>query len=113
MITQLINNPTQRDDGQIGDKEGEEMKKYYVSMIDKFLSYWGQAEGKIARYINICDSYEEALIVAENAKNREDQKNIRIHERMPQYSKQTNLVMIKTKEDMPNWYNKDFFKKTN
>jgi HSP20 family molecular chaperone IbpA len=86
-------------------------KKYYVSMTDKFLSGWGQARGKNAVFINICDNYEEAQVVADNAGARKDQCNIKISETMPVFNTDRNLVQIKTREDMPNWYKKDYFKK--
>ena len=83
--------------------------KYYVTMTDKFLSGWGQAQDKIAKYVNICDSYEEAEIVAENARNRSDQKYVNISSTKPYYNNNRYLVMYKTKQDMPKWYTKNAF----
>ena len=70
--------------------------KYYVTMTDTFLSGWGQAEGKIAKFINVCKDYTEAVIVADNAKNRSDQKYINITSKKPYYNKERYLVQIKT-----------------
>jgi hypothetical protein len=72
-------------------------------MIDKFLSGWGKAEGKNARYIYECESYQEAEEVEAYAKSRGDQKYVRININKP--SKKHNcLDMYKTKQDSPIWY---------
>ena len=55
-----------------------ENKKYYVSMTDKFLSGWGMADHKTNKLVIECDSYDEALIVEQNAKNRSEMKYINI-----------------------------------
>ena len=85
---------------------------YYVTMTDKFLSGWGKAENKIAKFINICNNYEEALIVFNNAKDRGDQKHINICTKKPYYNKKYYYIEYKTKKDTPNWYIKDYFKKS-
>lgn len=85
---------------------------YYVSMTDKFMSGWGQARGKINKLIFICDSYDQALIVAENAKNRSDQKNVNICSRRPYYPSRTHYTQIKTIEEYPSWYEARYFRKT-
>lgn len=48
--------------------------KYWVTMTDPFLSGWGMAKGKTAKFIYECENYEEAEIVEQNARNRKDQK---------------------------------------
>lgn len=85
-------------------------EKFYVTMVDTFLSYWGKTEGKKARYVYECDSIEKARIVAENAKNRTDQKEINILTNKPCYNKNTNYVQFRNEETDPNWYEKDYFK---
>ena len=84
---------------------------YYVSMTDTFLSGWGMAKGKEAKFINICDTLKEAKIVKENGKYRKDEKKILIYKKMPKYNEKLFYVQIKTKKEMPNWYEKDFFKR--
>lgn len=85
------------------------MKKYYVTMNDTCLSGWRHAEGKINKLIFVCDSYQEAEIVADNARYRGDMKYININSTKPQYSRTRYLVQEKTKTDYPNWYQKNYF----
>lgn len=86
--------------------------KYYVTMTDKALSGWGMARGKLNKLVFVCDSYEQAEIVAENAVNRKDQKNINITIRKPYYDKSRYYTQFKTIADYPTWYKKDAFKVT-
>jgi hypothetical protein len=85
--------------------------KFYVTTTDKFMSGWGKAEGKINKLVFICDNYEEALIVYNNAKARSDQKNINIGQSRPRYSQSKYYTQFKTKSMYPSWYIKDYFKK--
>ena len=87
------------------------MPKIYVTMTDSFLSGWGMAKGKINKLVFECDSYEEAEIVADNARNRGDQKYINISYKKPYYNKNKYFVQFKTKEEYPNWYKENYFKK--
>ena len=95
-------------------------EKWYVTSTDTFMSNWGRAKNRTNKLIFICDSYEDALIVSDNAKNRSDQKYVNICSSKPSYFQSTKgtdyelgnyFVQIKTKEDYPSWYKKDFFKK--
>jgi hypothetical protein len=79
-------------------------KKYYVTMTDKFMSGWGPARGKINKLIFICNSYEQAAIVAANAEKRSDQKHINITDRRPYYNPTRYYAQIKTIADYPRWY---------
>jgi len=56
---------------------------YYVSMVDRFLSGWGQASSRKALFIYGARSYDEAMIIADNARARTDQSNVRIHHGKP------------------------------
>jgi hypothetical protein len=47
---------------------------YYVTMTDKFMSGWGEAQGKNNKLVISCDTYEEAQIVEENARRRKEMK---------------------------------------
>jgi hypothetical protein len=87
------------------------MSKYFVTMTDKFMSGWGHARGKINKLIFICDSYDQALIVEENARNRSDQKNINICSKRPYYSSNTHFTQVKTIEEYPSWYVQGHFRK--
>ena len=80
------------------------MKKVYVSMTDTFLSDWGVSDGKINKLIFECNNYEEAAIVLNNAKNRKEMKDIKVHDKMPKYKENKYYVQIKNKNVYPNWY---------
>ena len=79
-------------------------------MTDKFLSGWGKADHKIAKYVVECDSYKEAEIVEDNAKARSDQKNVNICYNKPYYNKRWSIVKYQTKEDLPNWFVAGYFR---
>lgn len=82
---------------------------YYVTMTDTFLSGWGPAENKKAKYVYECETYEEALIVHGNAENRSDQKHINICQKKPNYNRKTHVTMWKDKISCENWYVDGFF----
>lgn len=81
----------------------------YVTMTDKFMSGWGKAEGKINKLIFECETLEEAEIVAENARNRSDQKYVNICSTKPYYNKDRYFAQVKTKKDYPTWYKRGSF----
>lgn len=58
---------------------------FYVSMTDTFLSGWGEAEGKTAKYVVKCQTYEQAKQIKRNAEKRSDMKNIRIGTKKPTF----------------------------
>ena len=92
---------------------------YYVTMTDRFMSGWGPAKNLTNKLIFLCDSYEQAEIVSNNARNRSDQKNVNICSCSPRYYRKSKTdyvlgsyyVQVKTKEEYPNWYTPGFFKK--
>lgn len=84
-------------------------RKYYVSMTDRFMSGWGQAQGKINKLVFECQSFEEAETVRDNAKHRTDQIYINICVNKPYYNKSDYLTQYQTKGDYNSWYVKDFF----
>lgn len=75
----------------------------YVTMTDRFLSGWGEAQGRNAKYVATCSSWEEAKIVANNASNRGDQKHINIRTSKPRVT-DGNLWQLMTKESSSPWY---------
>lgn len=77
---------------------------WYVTMTDKFMSGWGNAQGKINKLVFVCESLTEARIVAENAENRKDQKYINITSNKPYYSPSRYYAQVKTREEYPKWY---------
>ena len=58
----------------------------YVTMTDRFLSGWGLANGRISKFVVICDSFEQAETVKKNAMLREDMKNVNICVNKPRYN---------------------------
>lgn len=86
------------------------MPKYWVTMTDKFMSGWGKAEGKINKLVFECDSYDEAVTVAENAAARGDQKNVNICTKKPYYSPSRYYAQVKNKEEYSTWYKQGAFK---
>lgn len=80
------------------------MGKYYVTMTDRFMSGWGQAQGKDNKLVLECDSYEEAETVYNNAIRRGEMRYVNITSRKPSYPHAH--VSYHTKADYPNWYKK-------
>jgi hypothetical protein len=88
-----------------------ESNRYWVSMTDKFMSGWGGAKNRIAKFVIECNTYEEAETVAENAKHRTDMKNVNICYNKPRYNKRTHQTSYRTKTESPNWFVTNYFKK--
>lgn len=84
---------------------------YWVTMTDKHMSYWGMSKDKKNKLVFLCETYEEAEIVAENAKNQGSQIHINIRTTKPYYNSNYNYVQIKTKDDYDSWYVKGYFKR--
>jgi hypothetical protein len=84
---------------------------YYVTTTDSFTSGWGKAGGKTNKLIFPCDTYADALVVAENAENRSDQKRVNIRSTKPYYNAEHYLAQIKTRAEYPSWHEKGYFKK--
>lgn len=51
--------------------------RFYVTCQDRFLSGWGRAEGKRNYCVFLCDTEEEATIVADNARARTEMVKVR------------------------------------
>jgi hypothetical protein len=79
---------------------------FWVTMTDKVLSGWGLAEGKTNKVVFECDTYDEAEIVAENAKGRGDMLYINICARCPRYDGKRYYLSWKNKDGCINWYTK-------
>jgi hypothetical protein len=90
-----------------------EERKYYVSMTDKFMSGWGEAKAKINKLVFVCESYEEAIIVRDNARNRTDQIYINICGNKPYYNKERYYTQFKDKESYDSWYIPNYFRDRN
>ena len=84
---------------------------YYVTMTDTFLSGWGEAENKIAKFVCECENLEEVDTVIENAKARGDQGYVRWGYKKPYYNSARYFVKYENKETCKNWYIKGYFNK--
>jgi hypothetical protein len=67
----------------------------YVTMTDKFMSGWGQAEGLINKYVIECESQQQAQICVKNARLRSEMKYINIVRKKPYYNQSRYLVSLK------------------
>jgi hypothetical protein len=76
------------------------MKKYYVSMTDKFMSNWGMSEGKTNKYIVECETFEQAETIERNANKRSDMKYINISSNKPYYNKRDYLISLVSYSDL-------------
>jgi hypothetical protein len=85
---------------------------FWVTTTDTFMSGWGKAEGLKNKLALPCATYEEALIVADNARNRSDQKNVNIRTTKPNLNQKGVLYQMKDKTEYPNWYQKGYFHKS-
>ena len=83
----------------------------YVTMTDKVLSGWGEADGKINKLIFECENRIEAETVMDNARNRGDMNRINLCINKPNYSSNRYYAQTKTKEEYPSWYKKGYFNK--
>jgi hypothetical protein len=84
---------------------------FYVTMTDRFLSFWGTSKDKINKLVFICENYQEAETVYNNAVNRTDQKHINICTVKPYYNNKRYYVQFKDKTIYPCWYKPNYFKK--
>jgi len=73
--------------------------KIYVTMTDKFLSGWGNAQGKTNKFIIECENFEQAETIKRNAEKRREMKYINICINKPRYGKNV-LESWKTYDDL-------------
>ena len=78
----------------------------YVTMTDKFMSGWGEAEGKINKYVIECESHQQAQICAKNARLRSEMKYINIVSKKPYYN-QRYLVSLKKFSELGSIWTQD------
>src|SRR5512138_1255677 len=82
---------------------------YYVLANDSFLSNWGTAAGKTNTVILPCKSYDEAEIVAANAKARSEMRRVRIAYLKPKLSSHI-IYSLMDRETAGRWYTPGGFK---
>jgi len=81
----------------------------YVTMTDKFMSGWGKAQGRTAKYVAVAKNYDEAQTVARNARARGDQKNVSIRSTKPKYDTRNVKVGWMNKKSSKRWYERGGF----
>jgi hypothetical protein len=77
-----------------------------VTMKDKFFSGWGQAEGRVNIFMVHCDTFAQAEAIATAANDREEMRNIKIHnaDKKPYYTPSRYLVSEKNFSELgPIW----------
>ena len=60
-------------------------KPYYVTMTDSFMSGWGMARGRTAKFVVGVDNYAQAQRIARNARCRSEMKYVNIVRNKPRY----------------------------
>ena len=83
------------------------MTKCYVSMTDKFMSNWGRSQDKTNKLVLECESYEEAVIVERNAKDRSEMIYVNICSEKPYYNKRSYFTSYHGKSNYKTWYRID------
>ena len=73
---------------------------YYVTMTDKFMSGWGEATGKINKYIVACDTFQQAITIEKSAQKRDEMIYVNIRSSKPYYNKSRYLESHKHYDDL-------------
>ncbi len=76
---------------------------YYVLSDDSFMSDWGEAQNRVNTIILPCTDQSEADIVATNARNRDEQRNVRIMDHKPALSSGV-IYSLMDRESAARWY---------
>lgn len=79
----------------------------FVTMTDKFMSGWGEAKGKINKYVVECSSHKEAQICAKNARLRSEMKYVNIVFNKPYYNSERYLVSHKKFRELGSIWTQD------
>lgn len=86
---------------------------YFVTMTDRSLSGWGEAEGKIAKRVILCKTFREARIIEDgikNCKNQNGKRYINICSDFPRYNAKRYKVSIDLYGDCPLYIEKSDIK---
>jgi hypothetical protein len=82
--------------------------KWYVTMTDKFMSGWGQAQGKINKLVIECDTLSEAQTVENNANRRHEMIYVNVVDHKPSYNSNRYMVSWHDKTDYKNWFSEQY-----
>ena len=75
----------------------------WVSMIDTFMSGWGDARGRKNVLVLECADMEEAERVREYAETRPEMRCVRVHEEEPYFPSSEYFVSWKGRDEYPMW----------
>lgn len=81
-------------------KKGKRRHLFFVSMIDEFMSGWGEASGKLSVFMVVCESLEEALQIKQAAAKRREMRFLKIHKKVPIYSSKEYRVDVRKFKDL-------------
>ena len=76
------------------------MAKYWVSMTDTFMSFWGKAEGKINKFVVECDNLAMAKQIESAARKRSEMKYVNICVNKPKYNAKRYYVSWRKADDL-------------
>lgn len=72
----------------------------FVSMIDNFMSGWGEARDKTNIYLVECDDIDQAEMIERAAHKRSEMSKVKIHQDRPYYCSKQYLVTDKHFDDL-------------
>jgi hypothetical protein len=75
-------------------------KKYYVQMLDTYMSGWGKATGKKNYYVIECDNLEQAKTIERNAGLRPEMEDIAILTKVSVTNSKRVIVSIEGYNDL-------------
>lgn len=61
------------------------MRKFYVTMTDKFMSGWGMAKDKTNKLIIECETLDQAMQIERAARQRREMRYVNIRTTKPHY----------------------------
>ena len=79
---------------------------FYVTTTVRFMSGWGKSRGLTNRLVLACESQQEANRVADYARGRSDQKNVRICTTKPRIRPGT-YTQVMDPERSTAWYGRN------
>jgi len=74
---------------------------YWVTMTDRFMSGWGDAEGRISKYVVECETFEQAQNARRRAEEREEMQYVNVARKKPYYTPKRYHTQIVKYEDAP------------
>lgn len=102
-------------DSRVAPLKDQMQSNYYVTMTDTMLSGWGEALDKKNKLIILCDTYDQAEVIADNAEKRDEMKSIKIGSGLtPRYSDSDYKITFRRYKDLGEvWTKKNEMKKIN